>query len=240
MLLKRTGGRGGGVAQDRAATSAAAAVRQKQEREEQQHKSTTIAFFRSCSLCVFHRRNVGNLVIVAALVCSLVSAFGVMQNWSQPARMFSLRTVTSLGAASATGVETTTTAAAGDTSNMALPTDAELRDKAKATYHHCSTGAATSSDVFVPPVPPRTNPSEWRKPLWVTSFPASGSTSPSNQGDLTKELIDAITGLSQATKNYHRSIAGGALRRCKGLSETAACTQGHPVRGTQRDWLFCF
>ncbi len=96
----------------------------------------------------------------------------------------------------------------------------KLREVARSRYENCTIS-------FIPP-PPRQQASEWRKPLWVPSFPASGSASPTKKGDLTKELIDALTGLSQATKNYHMSIKGGKLRRCYGISETAACTQGHP------------
>ena len=95
-----------------------------------------------------------------------------------------------------------------------------LREMARAQYANCTVS-------FVPPQP-RLQESEWRKPLWVPSFPASGSASPSKKGDLTKQLIDTITGLKQGTKNYHMSMKGGKLRRCKGISETAACTQGHP------------
>jgi hypothetical protein len=97
----------------------------------------------------------------------------------------------------------------------------QLRLEARAKYQNCTVS-------FVPP-PPRKSPSEWRKPLWVTSYPASGSASPTKKGDLTKQLIDAITGLKAGTKNYHMSIKGGKLRRCYGMSETAACTQGHPT-----------
>lgn len=98
--------------------------------------------------------------------------------------------------------------------------ETSLREMARTKYENCTIS-------FVPPQP-RLQEAEWRKPLWVPSFPASGSASPSKRGDLTKQLIDTITGLKQATKNYHMSIKGGELRRCKGISETAACTQGHP------------
>lgn len=100
------------------------------------------------------------------------------------------------------------------------PIEQSLRQTARTKYENCNIS-------FVPPLP-RLQESEWRKPLWVPSFPASGSASPSKKGDLTKQLIDTITGLKQGTKNYHMSIKGGKLRRCKGMSETAACTQGHP------------
>lgn len=116
------------------------------------------------------------------------------------------------------GTSTTTTTT---TTTSTIPADAELREEARVKYQNCTLS-------FVPP-PPRKEPSEWRKPLWVTSYPASGSASHSKKGDITKQLIDKITGLPQATKNYHMSIKGGKLRRCKGVSETAACTQGHPV-----------
>lgn len=105
------------------------------------------------------------------------------------------------------------------TSSIGAPPIEGTREAAHAKYQNCTVS-------FVPP-PPRPKP-EWRKPLWVPSYPASGSSSPSKKGDMTKQLIDAITGLKQATKNYHMSVKGGKLRRCYGVSETAACTQGHP------------
>ena len=78
---------------------------------------------------------------------------------------------------------------------------------------------------FVPPSPRKE--SEWRKPLWIPSFPASGSASPSNQGDLVKELIDKLTGSSSAVKNYHMSVRK-RLKRCRGISETVGCSNAHP------------
>eukprot|EP00934_Nitzschia_sp_Nitz4_P008648 Nitzschia sp. Nitz4//scaffold10_size219509//51969//53054//NITZ4_001409-RA/size219509-processed-gene-0.225-mRNA-1//1//CDS//3329532863//8638//frame0 len=92
-------------------------------------------------------------------------------------------------------------------------------DKTAATsmYANCTVS-------FVAP-PPRKQ-SDWRKPLWVPSLPASGSASPSRKGDIVKSMIDSMTGLT--SKNYHMSMRGGKLKRCYGVSETPACSQGHP------------
>ena len=68
---------------------------------------------------------------------------------------------------------------------------------------------------------------EWRKPFLVPAYPASGSSSPSKKGDIIKKLIDSMTGSKSSTKNYHMSVRN-KLRRCKGMSETVACSQGHP------------
>jgi hypothetical protein len=102
---------------------------------------------------------------------------------------------------------------------------------------------------FVPP-PPRQE-SEWRRPLWVPSYPASGSASPSKQGDVVKDIIDRLFGMfvarcdvaldndcpfltqfhgpssgrNRAVKHYHSSVRN-QLRRCKGISETVGCSQG--------------
>ncbi|CAB9500469.1 expressed unknown protein [Seminavis robusta] len=74
------------------------------------------------------------------------------------------------------------------------------------------------------PPPPR---KEWNtKPLWLTSFPGSGSSSPAGQGDIMKPLINGITGLPAGAKFYHASSK--ILRRCHGIDETATCSNGHP------------
>jgi hypothetical protein len=82
---------------------------------------------------------------------------------------------------------------------------------------------------FQPP-PPRVEESDWRLPLWVPSFPSSGASNPSNKGDLVRAMIGLLTGLSdrKPVKNYHVSMRN-RLKRCRGLSETVACTQGHPL-----------
>lgn len=49
------------------------------------------------------------------------------------------------------------------------------------------------SVTFVPP--PARPESEWRRPLWIPSYPASGSASPSKQGDVVKDLIDRLFGM---------------------------------------------
>ena len=68
---------------------------------------------------------------------------------------------------------------------------------------------------------------EWdTKPLWLPAYPGSGAASASKKGDVLKPLIDALTGLKAGVKNYHMS--GPRLKRCKGPSETAACSNGHP------------
>lgn len=99
---------------------------------------------------------------------------------------------------------------------------AALREK----YENCT--------ISFVPLPPRKE-DEWRKPLWIPSFPGSGSASPSKKGDIVKELIDGLTGLKQGTKNYHMSMRGGKLKRCKGISETAGCSNGHPYVGVGPD-----
>lgn len=43
---------------------------------------------------------------------------------------------------------------------------------------------------YQPPPRREKEESQWRKPLWVPSYPASGSASPSRQGDVVKEVID--------------------------------------------------
>jgi hypothetical protein len=78
--------------------------------------------------------------------------------------------------------------------------------------------------TFIAP-PPRRKENEWRTPLWVPSYPASGSASPSRQGDIVKEIIEKVTGLQGGVKNYHASMRK-QLKRCKGISETVACSQG--------------
>eukprot|EP00980_Cylindrotheca_fusiformis_P017630 scaffold5529_cov117-Cylindrotheca_fusiformis.AAC.7 len=81
------------------------------------------------------------------------------------------------------------------------------------------------------PLPPRPE-SDWRKPLWIPSYPASGSASPSKQGDVVKAIIDQLFGKPGAVKNYHSSMKN-RLRRCKGLSETVGCSQGKFIVKTQ-------
>lgn len=81
---------------------------------------------------------------------------------------------------------------------------------------------------FQPPAA-RTEESDWRLPLWVPSYPSSGASNPTNKGDMVREMIGLLTGLPRKpVKNYHMSIRG-KLKRCKGMSETVACTQGHPL-----------
>jgi hypothetical protein len=81
---------------------------------------------------------------------------------------------------------------------------------------------------FQPPVA-RRNESLWRKPFWIPAFPSSGGSNPTNKGDLSKELISKLTGLTETpVKNYHMSIRK-RLKRCHGISETVGCTQGHPI-----------
>lgn len=93
-----------------------------------------------------------------------------------------------------------------------------LRAEAKKKFQNCTLS-------FVPP-PPRKE-LDWRKPLWAPALPASGSSSPSKKGDILKDLVNSFTGLKGGMKNYHMSIRN-KLKRCKGVSETAACSQGHP------------
>ena len=88
-----------------------------------------------------------------------------------------------------------------------------------------------------PPLP-RTDESTWRKPLWAPSYPSSGGSTPSKLnggGDLIKTIVEHLTGRTDdkypkinPVKNYHMSIRN-KLRRCKGVSETILCTQGHPL-----------
>ncbi|CAJ1951304.1 unnamed protein product [Cylindrotheca closterium] len=49
----------------------------------------------------------------------------------------------------------------------------------------------------------------------------------SNKGDIVKDLIEKLFGKQGAVKNYHMSMKN-RLRRCKGVSETVGCSQGHP------------
>ncbi|KAG7351417.1 hypothetical protein IV203_010777 [Nitzschia inconspicua] len=82
---------------------------------------------------------------------------------------------------------------------------------------------------FQPPQQPRTDASQWRKPFWIPSFPSSGASNPTNKGDLSREIIAKLTGLAdKPVKNYHMSMRK-RLKRCHGISETVACTQGHPI-----------
>lgn len=85
--------------------------------------------------------------------------------------------------------------------------------------------------------PGRTSQSEWRTPLWAPSYPGSGGSGPNKKnggGDLIKTLVERLTGhvddqFHRPVKNYHMSIRNGRLKRCKGISETVLCTQGHPI-----------
>jgi hypothetical protein len=75
-----------------------------------------------------------------------------------------------------------------------------------------------------PPAPKK----EWKtKPMWLPSFPGSGSTGPTGKGDILRPLINGVTGLNSGAKFYHAS--GKNLKRCKGLDETATCSNGHPI-----------
>jgi hypothetical protein len=80
----------------------------------------------------------------------------------------------------------------------------------------------------------RKDESQWRKPFWIPSFPSSGASNPTNKGDLSKDLIGQLTGLAnnKPVKNYHMSMKK-RLKRCHGVSETVACTQGHPITPIQ-------
>lgn len=87
--------------------------------------------------------------------------------------------------------------------------------------------------------PVREDQSEWRPRFWVPSFPGSGSSNPTNKGDILKNLISSLArgdvgegeGLKNPVKNYHASIKN-RLKRCKGISETIACSSGHPTVST--------
>lgn len=79
---------------------------------------------------------------------------------------------------------------------------------------------------FIPSQPPRSQ-EKWRKPYLIPAYPASGSSSPTKKGDIVKSLIDSMTGSTSSTKNYHMSVRN-KLRRCYGITETVACSQGHP------------
>ena len=75
------------------------------------------------------------------------------------------------------------------------------------------------------PPPPK---SEWTtKPLWLPASPGSGSNSPNGKGDIFKPLIQGITGMDHGVKFYHASSK--TLKRCKGVDETVACSNSHPV-----------
>jgi hypothetical protein len=64
----------------------------------------------------------------------------------------------------------------------------------------------------------------------VPSYPSSGASNPTNKGDMVKTMIGLLTGLAdnKPVKNYHMSVRN-RLKRCHGISETVACTQGHPI-----------
>ena len=76
-------------------------------------------------------------------------------------------------------------------------------------------------------------------PLWMPSYPSSGTNSPSGQGNLLKPLVDQLTGFNSGYKSYHMSIKGGKLRRCHAgkdpstgklfYNPTAVCTTTHPM-----------
>jgi hypothetical protein len=132
----------------------------------------------------------------------------------------STTTTTSMGFTSASDSKDDTPKTSSIQSNNQNNDDiATLRQAARQKYENCT--------ISYQPPPPRTDEKDWRKPLWVPSLPASGGAGPSKKGDLMKALIDSVTGLDKGTKNYHMSMRN-RLRRCRGISETAACTQGHP------------
>jgi hypothetical protein len=89
--------------------------------------------------------------------------------------------------------------------------------------------ALENCTVSFQPPQARKEESQWRKPFWIPAFPSSGGSNPTNKGDLSKELIGKLTGLTNTpVKNYHMSIRK-RLKRCHGISETVGCTQGHPI-----------
>jgi hypothetical protein len=83
---------------------------------------------------------------------------------------------------------------------------------------------------WVPPPPRRDWPT---KPFWLPAFPASGAASASNKGDVMKPIINGITGLAAGTKNFH--VSAPRLKRCYGPTETAACSNGHPLNSVSPD-----
>jgi hypothetical protein len=78
---------------------------------------------------------------------------------------------------------------------------------------------------WVPP-PPKLKDFDTR-PVWVPSFPNSGSAGPGKLNNIVDPLINAVTGLATGTKSYH--LSSKILKRCKGRTETAACTNSHPA-----------
>ena len=76
-------------------------------------------------------------------------------------------------------------------------------------------------------------------PLWMPSYPSSGTNSPSGQGNFLKPIVDQLTGFNSGYKSYHMSIKGGKLRRCHAgkdpstgklfYNPTAVCTTTHPM-----------
>lgn len=70
--------------------------------------------------------------------------------------------------------------------------------------------------------PPKAN-SEWStKPIWLPAYPTSLKESTH------KIIIKQLTGLDQGGKSYYASAKGG-LRFCFGATETATCSNVHPM-----------
>jgi hypothetical protein len=78
------------------------------------------------------------------------------------------------------------------------------------------------------PSPPKAQGTWTTKPLWISGYPSSGAEA-SGEADRAKPLVSLITGLKGGAKNYHASSK--QLKRCRGVDETATCSQVHPVVG---------
>eukprot|EP00531_Pseudo-nitzschia_arenysensis_P010208 CAMPEP_0116141498 /NCGR_PEP_ID=MMETSP0329-20121206/14414_1 /TAXON_ID=697910 /ORGANISM="Pseudo-nitzschia arenysensis, Strain B593" /LENGTH=431 /DNA_ID=CAMNT_0003636685 /DNA_START=73 /DNA_END=1368 /DNA_ORIENTATION=- len=90
---------------------------------------------------------------------------------------------------------------------------------------------------YKPSDPPRTTKTEWRKMFWVPSFPGSGASTPTGQGDLVRKIIEGLFSGDEGNargkyfnpvKSYHMSIKN-QLKRCRGVSETVGCQSSHPL-----------
>jgi hypothetical protein len=153
---------------------------------------------------------------VTLMLCSALFVYGISETTTAATYVTS---ASSSSGNSITPSSSTPKDNDNDNDNSKNDDIASLRLAARQQYENCT--------ISYQPPPPRTDEKDWRKPLWVPSLPASGASGPSNKGDLMKALIDSVTGLNKGTKNYHMSMRN-RLRRCRGISETAACTQGHP------------
>lgn len=89
--------------------------------------------------------------------------------------------------------------------------------------------------VSMAPPQPQRSKEDFRPMFWLPSFPGSGASNPAKQGDLLRPILEGLmlgegdeNNSMHPVKDFHVSV-GSRLRRCRGLSETAACSSNHPV-----------